>query len=253
MGGSCCTLNASPSPLKSISTAVVSVNRVHRARVSSLTQAHDRQSCSGAICTVVEPAHCERDCEGKMRRWSGAAFISTEVLASRGTIRLLPSPHGFVIDAKAARSHFIDRDFPHPPTHSLPSTASSPHLAGGAPSRSNERTAASPHRERGFGEDGDIIEYHILRALPRLIVRSLPPTACPNLLLTWLLHRIGSTLADTLDDLISSRRIEPQLAMKVLANFDEAVARVLAEKVKARMTFKVSYTSLLLPVRRWSC
>ena len=46
-------------------------------------------------------------------------------------------------------------------------------------------------------------------------------------------------LADTLDDLISSRRIEPQLAMRIMANFDEAVAKVLADKVKARMTFKV--------------
>ena len=45
-------------------------------------------------------------------------------------------------------------------------------------------------------------------------------------------------LADTLDDLISSRRIEPQLAMRIMQNFDEAVAKVLADKVKARMTFK---------------
>ena len=51
---------------------------------------------------------------------------------------------------------------------------------------------------------------------------------------------IGMALADTLDDLISNRRIEPQLAMRVLANFDEAVAKVLADRVKARMTFKVS-------------
>ncbi|KAF2800103.1 transcription initiation factor IIA gamma chain [Melanomma pulvis-pyrius CBS 109.77] len=49
---------------------------------------------------------------------------------------------------------------------------------------------------------------------------------------------IGGTLADTLDNLITERRIEPQLAMKVLANFDKAVAEVLAEKVKARLTFK---------------
>lgn len=48
------------------------------------------------------------------------------------------------------------------------------------------------------------------------------------------------TLADTLDDLISSRRIEPQLAMKIMANFDQAIAQVLSEKVKARMSFKVS-------------
>ncbi|KAF4552129.1 Transcription initiation factor IIA subunit 2 [Elsinoe fawcettii] len=49
---------------------------------------------------------------------------------------------------------------------------------------------------------------------------------------------LGVTLADTLDDLISSRRIEPQLAMKIMANFDQAIAQVLTEKVKARMSFK---------------
>jgi transcription initiation factor TFIIA small subunit len=51
---------------------------------------------------------------------------------------------------------------------------------------------------------------------------------------------VGGTLADTLDNLITERRIEPQLAMKILANFDKAVAEVLADKVKARLTFKVS-------------
>lgn len=51
---------------------------------------------------------------------------------------------------------------------------------------------------------------------------------------------IGIALADTLDDLISSRRIEPQLAMKIMSNFDAKIAAVLGEKVKARMSFKVS-------------
>ncbi|KAF2188278.1 transcription initiation factor IIA gamma chain [Zopfia rhizophila CBS 207.26] len=49
---------------------------------------------------------------------------------------------------------------------------------------------------------------------------------------------LGGSLTDTLDSLITERRIEPQLAMKILANFDKAVAEVLAEKVKARLTFK---------------
>lgn len=49
-------------------------------------------------------------------------------------------------------------------------------------------------------------------------------------------------LTDTLDDLISERRIEPQLAMKILANFDRSITEVLAEKVKARLTFKVLFT-----------
>jgi len=54
------------------------------------------------------------------------------------------------------------------------------------------------------------------------------------------LYSLGVTLADTLDDLISSRRIEPQLAMKIMATFDQAIAQVLGEKVKARMSFKVA-------------
>ncbi|EPE25965.1 Transcription factor IIA (TFIIA), beta-barrel [Glarea lozoyensis ATCC 20868] len=49
---------------------------------------------------------------------------------------------------------------------------------------------------------------------------------------------IGMALTDTLDDLISDRRIEPQLAMKILANFDRSITEALAEKVKARLTFK---------------
>jgi transcription initiation factor TFIIA small subunit len=50
---------------------------------------------------------------------------------------------------------------------------------------------------------------------------------------------LGGALTDTLDNLITERRIEPQLAMKILANFDKAVADVLSEKVKSRLTFKV--------------
>jgi transcription initiation factor TFIIA small subunit len=56
-------------------------------------------------------------------------------------------------------------------------------------------------------------------------------------------------LTDTLDDLISERRIEPQLAMKILANFDRSITEVLADKVKARLTFKVRH----LEWRRGRC
>jgi hypothetical protein len=47
-------------------------------------------------------------------------------------------------------------------------------------------------------------------------------------------------LTDTLDDLIQDHRIDPQLAMKILANFDRAIAEVLQEKVRSRLTFKVN-------------
>merc|ERR1711964_110491 len=49
---------------------------------------------------------------------------------------------------------------------------------------------------------------------------------------------IGEALIDTIDDLINDGRIEPQLAMKILANFDRSIAETLAEKVKSRLTFK---------------
>lgn len=55
-------------------------------------------------------------------------------------------------------------------------------------------------------------------------------------------------LTDTLDDLIGEEKIEPQLAMKILANFDRSIAEVLSDKVKARLTFKVSFCH----GRRWT-
>ncbi|KAL7627344.1 Transcription initiation factor IIA subunit 2 [Parahypoxylon ruwenzoriense] len=51
---------------------------------------------------------------------------------------------------------------------------------------------------------------------------------------------VGVALTDTLDDLITDHHIDPQLAMKILANFDRAIAEVLQDKVKARLTFKGS-------------
>lgn len=52
-------------------------------------------------------------------------------------------------------------------------------------------------------------------------------------------YSLGIALTDTLDDLISSNQIEPQLAMKILANFDKAFMDVMSDKVKARLSFKV--------------
>ncbi|KAL9093080.1 MAG: hypothetical protein Q9159_000439 [Coniocarpon cinnabarinum] len=49
---------------------------------------------------------------------------------------------------------------------------------------------------------------------------------------------LGVALTDTLDDLISSNQIEPQLAMKILGNFDKAFAEIIADKVKSRLSFK---------------
>ncbi|KAK0715877.1 transcription initiation factor IIA, gamma subunit-domain-containing protein [Lasiosphaeris hirsuta] len=51
---------------------------------------------------------------------------------------------------------------------------------------------------------------------------------------------LGVTLTDALDDLISAERIDPQLAIKVLTQFDRIVAESLQDRVKARLTFKGS-------------
>lgn len=50
---------------------------------------------------------------------------------------------------------------------------------------------------------------------------------------------IGLALTDTLDDLISDSRIDPQLAMKILGNFDQAITEALQKNVKSRLQFKV--------------
>ncbi|KAL2153408.1 hypothetical protein VTH82DRAFT_4563 [Thermothelomyces myriococcoides] len=49
---------------------------------------------------------------------------------------------------------------------------------------------------------------------------------------------LGVALTDALDELIGDERIDPQLAMKVLTQFDRVIAETLQEKVKARLTFK---------------
>lgn len=53
------------------------------------------------------------------------------------------------------------------------------------------------------------------------------------------MRSIGLALTDTLDDLISDERINPQLAMKILSNFDQAITESLQRTVKNRLSFKV--------------
>jgi hypothetical protein len=91
-------------------------------------------------------------------------------------------------------------------------------------------------------EDGAASSAGLLRALQRHIVCLLLCDGISQSRTNHVNFSIGLALADTLDDLISSRRIEPQLAMRIMANFDQHIASVLGEKVKARMNFKVSGT-----------
>lgn len=95
-------------------------------------------------------------------------------------------------------------------------------------------------------QDGCAAE--LLRAVPSKQVQRCPLPASQVIFLQWLTpafatnNSVGTALTDTLDDLIQDHRIDPQLAMKILANFDRAIAEVLQEKVRSRLTFKVMMT-----------
>lgn len=49
---------------------------------------------------------------------------------------------------------------------------------------------------------------------------------------------LGHTLQESLDELIQMGQITPQLALKVLLQFDKAINLALANRVKNRITFK---------------
>lgn len=54
-------------------------------------------------------------------------------------------------------------------------------------------------------------------------------------------HSIGMALTDSLDELITSGSITPQLAMKVLQQFDKSLADTLVRQVKTKTTLKVHF------------
>ena len=60
-------------------------------------------------------------------------------------------------------------------------------------------------------------------------------------------NSIGVALTDALDDLISDGRIAPQLAMKILSNFDRSITEVLSSHVKSKLQFKVRSYIYLYP------
>ncbi|CAJ0835647.1 17558_t:CDS:2 [Entrophospora sp. SA101] len=49
---------------------------------------------------------------------------------------------------------------------------------------------------------------------------------------------IGIALTESLDDFIQTGQITPQLAMKVLLQFDKSITEALETKVKTKATFK---------------
>lgn len=49
---------------------------------------------------------------------------------------------------------------------------------------------------------------------------------------------LGNTLQESLDDLIEDGQITPQLAIRVLLQFDKAMNNALATRVKSRLNFR---------------
>ncbi|XP_042235678.1 transcription initiation factor IIA subunit 2-like isoform X2 [Homarus americanus] len=61
--------------------------------------------------------------------------------------------------------------------------------------------------------------------------------------MTYQLYRnttLGNTLQESLDELIQFQQISPNLALRVLLQFDRAINTALANKVRTRINFKAS-------------
>ena len=71
-------------------------------------------------------------------------------------------------------------------------------------------------------------------------------------IIDYVCFSIGEALIDTIDDMINEGRIEPQLALKILLNYDRCISEALSEKVKSRLTFKVRIDDSL-DQRVYSC
>ncbi|MXQ86244.1 hypothetical protein E5288_WYG006530 [Bos mutus] len=50
---------------------------------------------------------------------------------------------------------------------------------------------------------------------------------------------LGNSLQESLDELIQSQQITPQLALQVLLQFDKAINAALAQRVRNRVNFRV--------------
>jgi transcription initiation factor TFIIA small subunit len=51
---------------------------------------------------------------------------------------------------------------------------------------------------------------------------------------------LGISLADALDELIQSQQLTPQLAMKVLTQFDKSITDALSNRTRIRAVIRVS-------------
>lgn len=59
--------------------------------------------------------------------------------------------------------------------------------------------------------------------------------------MTYELYRnttLGMCLQDSLDEMIGTQQMSPQLALRVLKQFDKSVSKALSSRVRTRYTFK---------------
>ncbi|KAI4524425.1 transcription initiation factor IIA, gamma subunit, helical domain-containing protein [Schizophyllum commune] len=65
-------------------------------------------------------------------------------------------------------------------------------------------------------------------------------------------HSIGMALTDSLDELITSGEITPQLAMKVLQQFDKSLADTMVKHVKSKCNMRGSLRTYRLCDDVWT-
>uniref|UniRef100_A0A4W3H9I8 Transcription initiation factor IIA gamma chain n=1 Tax=Callorhinchus milii TaxID=7868 RepID=A0A4W3H9I8_CALMI len=60
---------------------------------------------------------------------------------------------------------------------------------------------------------------------------------------------LGNSLQESLDELIQSQQITPQLALQVLLQFDKAINSALAQRVRNRVNFRLFIILLQNPIQ----
>ncbi|KAM4866775.1 transcription initiation factor IIA subunit 2-like [Thomomys bottae] len=63
---------------------------------------------------------------------------------------------------------------------------------------------------------------------------------------------LGNSLQESLDELIQSQQITPQLALQVLLQFDKAINSALAQSVRNRVNFRGSLNTYRFCNKAWT-
>lgn len=64
---------------------------------------------------------------------------------------------------------------------------------------------------------------------------------------------LGIALQDALDDQIANQKVNPELALKVLQQFDKSMTQALNQKIKNRYTFKGKLKVYRFCDNVWTC